>query len=72
MTLGPLDGPVGGRARGIEGTLSDHTVKPAALRNDELLHDAGLSTGLSTPVKVSIGVVVAVVLVLVLVALLGS
>jgi hypothetical protein len=72
MSFGPLDGPVPGRPRGVEGTLSDHTPSHEALLGDELLHDAGVDTGLPVRWKVALAVVAAVVVVLVLVALLGG
>jgi hypothetical protein len=66
MSLGPLDGPYPARARSVEGTISDHTPTGGELRDDELLHDAGIDTGLPFAVKAAIGVVAVVVLVMLL------
>ena len=72
MSFGPLDGPVPGRPRSVEGTIQNHTPTPEALLGDELLHDAGVDTGLPVRWKIALAVVAAVVVVVVLVALLGS
>jgi hypothetical protein len=41
----------------------DSDVSADAVRNDELLHDAGIDTGLSKPVKLAVAATVAVVLI---------
>jgi hypothetical protein len=69
--MGPADGAAAARNYAALSGGMDSDVSAAAVRDDELLHDAGIDTGLPVRWKIVIAVAVAVVVV-VLVALLAS
>ena len=69
--MGIADGAGAARAYHALNGKMDSDVTAGAVRDEELLHDAGIDTGLPFPVKVAIAAVgVAMLLTLVLVALL--
>jgi hypothetical protein len=70
--MGPADGAAAARNYAALSGGMDSDVSAAAVRDDELLHDAGVDTGLPVRWKAALAVTAAVVVVLVLVALLKS
>ena len=65
--MGLVDGAGAARAYHALNGAMDSDVTADAVRNDELLHDAGIDTGLRKPVKVAIAAAGAVLLIVLLV-----